>query len=216
MVFDSRSCGGGNDSPRVGGVLSSCRPATVPQMNALILTEDSSTTGQPRPDASLAEYYEGSFGSVKGLVDDLPDAFDVTFLIHSSEHGCVKGDDPLSSLDERPDLSEEEAQVQSQEQFVKHLADADFLFVSLTRDDFMAIIPPVWDRATKEAQSGSIWGLAAASSCLGSIDVHGLKENVRDVVTYTRVGVARVNQTSRDRLLRLANDLAEEQPPAEA
>jgi pyruvate kinase len=61
-------------------------------MQVHISAEESNTTAE-NPDQQVKEYYEGLFGMVAGLNDELTEFADTHLYVLSEEYGVASGDD---------------------------------------------------------------------------------------------------------------------------
>ncbi len=171
-------------------------------MKAHIFAEDSNTTAE---DLNLPakEYYEGLFNVIVGLDSDLGEFNETHLHVLSEEYGVVGGDDPLSDICRSRDvpIGKEEMVSAAQTEIRRAAATADVMVILLPTDIFDATVIPLWDELVDEAKPESIWCLGAAESALDKIDVSGLERKGCSVLTYRRVGVARIGKETRSELL---------------
>ncbi len=170
-------------------------------MQAHIFAEGSNTTGEDR-DQPVKEYYEGLFGMVVGLHDELAEFADTHLHVLSEEYGVARGDERMSSVytgDQTP-LGSEDMAEQARAELLDAAADADVMVILLSTDVFQETAEEIWDKLVETAKPESIWCLGAARSSLEGLDFEELKKDCT-VLTYQRVGVARIGTDTREELL---------------
>lgn len=171
-------------------------------MKAHIFTEGSNTTAGDL-DVPAKEYYGGLFSTIFSLNAELEEFTETQFHILSEEYGVVDGDDHLSTIHESYQLPVGETEMEStaQTELRCAAATADVMIILLSTDVFQATVTQLWDELVDEAKPESIWCLGAARSALDDIDVTGLQVKGCSVLTYQRVGVARIGKETRTELL---------------
>lgn len=169
-------------------------------MKSCILVEDSSTT-KDDVDISFAEYYQGGFRTVTGLADELKEYGTVDLHILSEDMGLVSGGETVKShIGNRPEAPDE--MIENAVNTLKKCAkEADVIVILLSSSNFEDIVVEHWDEITENKNEGSIWCLSAARSSLDSLDLDLIKNSNHDLVTYKRVGVARISNEAIDDLL---------------
>jgi hypothetical protein len=171
-------------------------------MHAHVFAEDSNTTTDD-PDLPLAEYYQGLFSIVAGLSDDLSELADTHLHVLSEDFGVGEGTQSYAELTgERGSSSgREEMTDAGRETLLETAPDADVMVVLLSTDVFDATVGDHWDELVEAAKPGSVWCLSAARSSLDALPVDDLEAKGCTVITYQRVGVARIGSETRGRLL---------------
>jgi len=101
----------------------------------------------------------------------------------------------------RVPVGEEKMVSTAQVELRRAAATADVIVILLSTDMFRATVTPVWDELVDESKSESIWCLSASRSALDEIDVSRLEAKGCSVLTYRRVGVARIGTETRTELL---------------
>lgn len=171
-------------------------------MQAHIFTEGSNTTAE-NPDQQVKEYYEGLFGMVAGLDDELAEFADTHLHVLSKEYGAASGDDRMSNVyagDQTPVGSEDMAK-QARSELLDAASDADVMVILLSTGVFQETVEEEWDELIETAKPESIWCLGAARSSLEGLDFEELEAKGCTVLTYQRVGVARIGTETREELL---------------
>jgi hypothetical protein len=171
-------------------------------MQAHIFTERSNTTADEL-DQPVKEYYAGLFGQVAGLSDELAELVDSNLHVLSEEYGVASGEERMSVVyagDQKPVGSEDMAE-QARAELHDAAADADVMVILLSTGVFQQTVEEVWDELVKAAKPESIWCLGAAQSSLEGLDFEDLEAKGCTVLTYQRVGVARIGTETREELL---------------
>lgn len=169
-------------------------------MKSCIFVEDSSTT-KDDVDISFKEYYQGGFRTVRGLADKLEEYGTVDLHILSEDMGLVRGQETVKNYTgNRPKASNEikENAVSTLEECAR---EADVIVILLSSSNFEDIVVEHWDEITESKKEESIWCLSAARSSLNSLNLDLIQNSNHDLVTYRRVGVARIGNESMDDLL---------------
>ncbi len=171
-------------------------------MQAHIFAEGSNTTAE-ESDLSVKEYFKGLFGIVAGLDTEIREFAETHLHVLSEEHGVLSGDEIFSDIRKNRDVpvDKEEMVGTAQVELRRAAATADVIVILLSTDVFRATVTPVWDELVDEAKPESIWCLGASRSALGEIDVSRLEAKGCSVLTYQRVGVARIGTETRTELL---------------
>ena len=171
-------------------------------METHIFTEESNTTAGDL-DLPAKEYYEGLFSIIIGLNTELKEFTDTQLHILSEEYGVVDGEDHLSDIRESREVPiEKEEMVSTTKTEIRRAAStADVMVILFSTDIFRTTVTPLWDELVDEAKPESIWCLGASQSALDEIDVSRLEAKGCSVLTYQRVGVARIGTETRTELI---------------
>ncbi|MFC4552431.1 hypothetical protein [Halorussus sp. GCM10023401] len=171
-------------------------------MQTHIFAEGSNTTADTT-DLSVKEYYQGLFGMVAGLHDELAEFTDSHLHVLSEEYGVIDGDKIFSEVsNEVPEpVGSEEMVEQAKAELLDAADDADGMVILLSTDIFQKTVGEVWNNLVEAAKPGSIWCLGAARSSLDALDLDALESKGCTVLTYQRVGVARIGTETRQELL---------------
>ena len=171
-------------------------------MQAHIFAEGSNTTAE-EPDLSVKEYYQGLFRMIAGLDTEIREFAETHLHVLSEEYGVLSGDEILTDIRENRGVPVDEGEMVStaQVEIRRAAATADVIVILLSTDVFRATVTPVWDELVDEAKPESIWCLGASQSALDEIDVSRLEAKGCSVLTYQRVGVARIGTETRTELI---------------
>lgn len=172
-------------------------------MPAVIFTEASPTTTDAPTPCVAREYYGGSFLSVATLSDVLEDEeVPCTLWILDDTGTWIRGDTPIGD-DGRPKTRPEGSASDGKavDRIQTEVGDADVVVVALSTDRW-ARVQDRWAEIVEAAKPDSIWCLAGARSVLDGLGFHGLEKKGIDVLTYERVGVARIDRGTREELLK--------------
>ena len=171
-------------------------------MEAHVFAEGSNTTADD-PDQPLMEYYQGLFGMVTGLHDELDEVADAELHVISEEFGIADGNQSLATLRDERDVPVgfDNMAEMSKTALLDAAKDAEIMVILLSTDVFDATVHEIWDELVDAAKSDTIWCLGAARSSLNSVDREALEAKGCTVLTYQRKGVARLGTETRDELL---------------
>jgi hypothetical protein len=171
-------------------------------MIAHIFAEGSGTTADAR-DKPVKEYYEGLFDTVSGLHDNLSELSDAHLHVLSEEYGIARGVEKISvvSPDEEKSAGIDTMAERAKVELLQAASDADVMVILLSNDVFQRTVEEVWDELVGAAKPKSIWCIGVARSSLEGLDIEGLEEKGCRVLTYQRVGVARIGSETREELL---------------
>lgn len=171
-------------------------------MQAHIFAEGSNTTGDDR-DQPVKEYYEGLFGMVADLHDELAKFADTHLHVLSEEYGVASGEERMSAVyaDEQMSVGSEDMAEQARAELLDTASDADVMVILLSTDVFEETVEEVWKELVEAAKPESIWCLGAARSSLEGLEFEELEAKGCTVLTYQRVGVARIGSDTREELL---------------
>jgi hypothetical protein len=170
-------------------------------MQAHIFAEGSNTTGEDS-DQPVKEYYEGLFGMVAGLHDELAELSDTHLHVLSEDYGVASGEERMAAVYARNQtpVGSENMAGQAKAELHGAAADADVMVILLSTDVFRQTVEEVWDELVEAAKPESIWCLGAARSSLEGLDFEELEAKGCTVLTYQRVGVARIGTDTREEL----------------
>ena len=176
-------------------------------MEVHIFAEGSKTTAD-NPENPLTEYYQGLFGMVAGLHEELDEVADAELHIISEEFGIGDGSDSFATLRSKRDapVGFDNMAEMSRTALLDAAEDADVMIILLSTDVFDVAVNEIWDELVDVAKPNSIWCLGAARSSLNSIDSEALEAKGCTVLTYRRKGVARLGTETRDELLDMVRE----------
>jgi len=171
-------------------------------MQAHIFAEGSNTTADSR-DKPVKQYYEGLFSIVSGLDDDLSELTESHLHILTEDFGVLGAEEKISAVAEttQTPVGPEKMTEQAREELLSVAAEADVMVILLSTDVFQNTVTEVWDELVDGAKPESIWCLGAARSSLDGLDFDSLKSKGCTVLTYRRVGVARIGSDTREELM---------------
>lgn len=171
-------------------------------MQAHIFTEDANTTAESL-DLPAKDYYRGLFGMVAGLNYELEEFTETHLHILSEEYGVVDGQDQISNIRANRELSvgADEMVSMAKDELLRAAATADVMVILLSTDTFRATVTQLWEDLVDEAKPESVWCIGAARSALDELCFTGLDAKDCSVLTYQRVGVARIGTETRKELL---------------
>ena len=168
-------------------------------MDISIFTEDAGTTRE-ETDIPFKEYYQGGFLTISSLADQLNEFGDVQLHILSGQFGLVKGEEAVDKC-----LSQDQAASEGEEEVLstvlERAADSDVVVILLSSSRFDSLVVSNWEQIADRAKPDSVWCLGAARSSLDSINFDPLQQKNCEIVTYERVGVARISNEAREELL---------------
>ena len=168
-------------------------------MNISIFAEDAGTT-RKETDIPFKEYYQGSFLTISSLADQLDGYGDVQLHILSEQFGLVRGEETVDKcLPQDQATSEDEGEVLNT--VLERAADSDVVVILLSSSRFDSLVVSNWEQIVERAKPDSVWCLGAARSSLDAIDFNPLQQKNCEIVTYERVGVARISNEAREELL---------------
>jgi hypothetical protein len=166
-------------------------------MKSVIFTEASSTTAELTEDQEVREYFKGGFLSVASLESDLAEFGETELHILSEDYGHLVGNEKSSNI-----IKSQASGVKSFKEALHSAAgESDAIVILLTKSTFESVVGESWQTVCAEAQRGSIWCFGASKSALSSINLDLLEQKDCDILTYERVGVARISSETREDLL---------------
>ena len=171
-------------------------------MQAHIFAEGSNTTDEDR-DQPVKQYYGGLFGIVAGLHDELVEMTDAHLHVLSEEYGVARGEERMSVVytGEQGLVGNDGMAEQARAELLEAATDADVMVILLSASVFQETVEEVWDELVEAAKPESIWCLGAARGSLDRLDFEELEAKDCTVLTYQRVGVARIGTETREELL---------------
>lgn len=178
-------------------------------MKAHVFTEGSNTSSEDRTQP-VKEYFQGLFDQVAGLTDELSNSADTRLHVLSEELGVLRGDQPVTNAIESEQDGSADLWENAKEQLLTAAREADVMVILLSTDAFDKTAGEIWPELVEEAKPDSIWCLGAARSTLDAIDFEKLDKKGCSVITYQRVGVARIGTDTREDLLQAVDQKASE------
>jgi len=173
-------------------------------MQIHIFTEGAETTTEDA-NTELRNYYSGLFRQARKLEDDLSKYGDVELHIVSKEFGTASGEEQTENvIDKRV-----EKPMDAIRNDLRSAADGDVVVILLSTDVFEDTVSTIWPELIEEAESKSIWCLGASSSALNSVPLEQLEDKGCSLITYQRVGVARLGTETRETLYEMVKRTAE-------
>jgi hypothetical protein len=171
-------------------------------MQAHIFAEGSNTTAENR-DQAVIEYYQGLFSMVAGLSDEISGLAETRLHVLSEEYGVIEGDEIMATIHQKEDrpVGNDVMAEQAKSELLDSSAEADVMVILLSTGVFEKTVAEVWDDLVDAAKPESIWCISAARSSLDGLNFEGLEAKDCTVLTYQRVGVARIGSETRDALL---------------
>lgn len=171
-------------------------------MEAHIFAEGSSTTADDN-NLPIKEYYQGLFGMVSGLNDELEEYIDTELYILSEEYGVINGYECMSDIQESQNepVGDDKTVSIAKDELLRVAENADVMVILLSTDIFRSTVTEIWDELVAAARPNSIWCFGAARSALNELNFENLEAKDCSVLTYQRVGVARIGSDTRDELL---------------
>jgi len=167
-------------------------------MQIEIFTEDSGTTADPESVEQVKEFFKGGFLPVKDLKDEIEQAGDVTIHVLSEEYGYLIDSDDVYKLNTSNNRRSKGDFVNS---LIQASISADMIVILLTTSTFEEFVSSQWDNLVSNASQDSVWCLGASKGALSSVDIEQLESEVESVILYQRVGVARIDTTTKDDLI---------------
>jgi hypothetical protein len=172
-------------------------------MKIHIFTNDSGTTADTSQIA-LRDYYRGLFRQVRDFEKELSKYGDTELHVVSKEFGVAKGDERADKVLTR---DAETPIIQIKDKLLLS-ADGEVVILLLTKDIFEASVEDIFDELVEVAKPNAIWCIGATKGSLESVQLDRLKEQVNTLLTYQRVGVARIGSEVRAELLEKVERLA--------
>lgn len=176
-------------------------------MKAHVFAEGSNTTAEDRTKPAK-EYFQGLFGMVAGLTDELAESADTSLHVLSKEFSVLRGDQPITDATESQQNRSADFWETAQEELLTAAREADVMVILLSVDTFEKTAGEIWPELVEAAKPDSIWCIGAAQSTLNSINFEALEEKGCSVISYQRVGVARIGTETREELLQAVTQKA--------
>lgn len=168
-------------------------------MEISIFAEEAGTTRE-ETDISFKQFYEGGFLSIASLADKLDEYGNVHLNILSEEFGIVRGEE---NVDEYISRSQKERQDNEEtlSAILESVGNSEVMVILLSASRFDSLVVGNWESIIDQAKPGSIWCLGAARSSLAALDFDPLRQMDCEIITYERVGVARISNDTQAELL---------------
>lgn len=133
------------------------------------------------------------------MESDLAEFGETELHILSEEYGHLVGDEESSNI-----TKSKNSGVQSFKKAIQFAAgEADVMVILLTKSVFESVVEESWQTICAEVRRGSTWCFGASKSALSSINLEILEHKNCDILTYERVGVARISSETREDLLEI-------------
>lgn len=178
-------------------------------MKAHVFAEDSNTTAEDRTKPAK-EYFQGLFGMVAGLTEELSESADTSLHVLSEEFGLLRGDQLVADAIESEQEGSADLWESAKEELLTASREADVMVILLSTDAFDKTAGEIWPKLVEEAKPDSVWCIGAARSTLDAIDFETLDKKGCSVITYQRVGVARIGTDTREDLLQAVDQKVSE------
>ena len=178
-------------------------------MKAHIFAEGSNTTTNDRT-MPAKEYFHGLFGMVAGLTDELSESAETSLHVLSEEFGILNGNQSIANGNKSSQETSANLWESAQEELLTAAGEADVMVILLSTDAFEKTTGDIWPKLVDESKPGSIWCIGAARSTLKSVDFEKIEDKGCKVISYQRVGVARIGTETREELLRAVDRKAAE------
>lgn len=171
-------------------------------MKAHIFTDDSDTTSD-NLDLPVVEYYEGTFRPVASLYHEMNEFAATSLHVLSEEYGVVHGQQKLKTLSEKKPVpvGSNEMVKATRKKILHATVNADVIVFLLSSDLFRRTVTQVWDEILDTAKPDSILCFSAARTALDVLNFDKLEQKNCTVLTYQRVGVARIDTKTRKELI---------------
>lgn len=165
-------------------------------MKTVIYTEDSDTVDEEQADNALT-YYQGSFRSIRILANKLSRYSETDVRILTSQRGILDGHDEVDP--EAEDLVLwEDTMAKAEKQIFEDVQEADAIAFLLPQNTFRELVLENWSRILELSQPDTLWCFSSPPSLLEELDIEQLEERGDMVLVYERVGVARIDNDTRD------------------
>jgi len=171
-------------------------------MQAHIFSEGSKTTAEDS-NIQIRDYYDGLFDQITGLYGKLAVLADTHLHVLSEDYGVASGEEKMSDVftGEQKPVGSDGMVEQARTKLLDAAADADVMVILLSTDIFQQAVEEIWSDLVEAAKPGSIWCLGAARNSLEGLNFEELEAKGCTVLTYQRVGVARIGTDTREELL---------------
>lgn len=171
-------------------------------MEAHIFVEGSTKTADD-PNTPIRGYYQGLFGSVRGLETGISEFCEPNLHVLSEEFGVANGNDSPSEIRSTKDtpLGSEQMIHEATVALVQAAKTADVVVILLSTDAFRKTVLSVQEDLYQTTKPETIWCFGAARSALSDLDIERFERESCTVLSYKRVGVARLGTETREELL---------------
>ena len=175
---------------------------------AVVFTEDSPTVKGDESD-TLVEYYGGNFLPAKKTYEQLDDICDTDLYVVSGgfKDGVENGDVTAGDVIGEGDHDEDALSSLAAKTMLDEIAAADIVVILFSSDLFEGTVTQRWNELTERARGGSVWCLGAPRSLLAELSLTRLEDKGCTVITYERVGVARIDTETRDDLISATKEM---------
>jgi hypothetical protein len=138
---------------------------------------------------------------VSGLTNELSNSADTSLHVISEEFGVLKGTQPIADATKPDQEATAEVWESAQKELLTAAGEADVMVILLSTNVFDKTAGNIWPELVEEAKPGSIWCIGATRGTLDSVDLEKLEDKGCQVISYQRVGVARIGTETREELL---------------
>jgi small ligand-binding sensory domain FIST len=138
---------------------------------------------------------------VAGLTDNLSESAETSLHVLSEDFGVLNGDQSIANTTKSEQETSANLRENAQKELLTAAREADVMVILLSTNAFEETANEIWPELVEEAEPGSIWCIGAAQSTLDSVDFQKLEDKGSQVITYQRVGVARIGTETREELL---------------
>lgn len=176
-------------------------------MHALVLAEASGTTSDENLQA--LNHYRGNFLPVKALIDRLSSHADTDAYIISDDHGLLHGAD---NIQDAPTKERDQALSDAIDTLLDELPNTDIIVILTTSNTFQTVVVDNWNDLVDAAKTDSIWCLGSSQATLKECEIDSLRDTIRTLHTYERVGVAPINNQTQDALLETVEQISKQRP----
>lgn len=169
-------------------------------MKAHIFAEESNTTAEDRTKPAK-EYFQGLFGMVAGLSEELSESAETSLHVLSEEFGVLNGNQSITNATQSGQETSANLWESAQNELLTAVGEADVMVILLPTDAFEKTAGEIWPELVEQAKPDSVWCIGVAGSTLDSTEFESLENKGCQVITYQRVGVARIGTETRRELL---------------
>lgn len=178
------------------------------KMRAVIFTDSSGTTASDGSGSQLRDYFQGGFRVIRALNEEISDHFDTEFWIVTDDLNILNSERKVSEVAEvlETDRNSGFPVEESRNKLLDQVDGADLVVFALQTTSFEKIVGAVWGDVVEAAKPGSIWCLGVAKSVLDNLEFEEFEGKGCKVLSYERVGVARLDKETRTELLSIAGE----------
>lgn len=168
-------------------------------MQIHIFSEASKITAE-ESDQQFRHYYGGLFDQVTGLYEMLAELRYIHFRVLSKDYGIAYDEEKTSAVfaGERKPVRSVGMAEQARTELYDAAGESDVIVIFTLINIFQKIVEEVWDELIEATKPESIWFLGAVRSLVKGFDFQELVAKDCTVLTYQRVGVARIG-TNREK-----------------